>query len=124
MRQRFFVWGMVALAFALLIAGCASTPKGDPVAAAQLAADINAIKAESAELKGAQVKIVGGFVEIANGLTVPAGVTLDVTAEDAALGLRDSALTVNGTVNAGPWHIRLEDNASWGSINGAAGPST
>ena len=122
MTKKSFFFGIPvlvpAVVFGLVLAGCASTPK-DPAAAAKLAADINAIKAGSAQLKGAQVKIVGGFVDIANGLTVPLGVTLDVTAEGAALGLHDSALTVNGIVNAGPWHIRLEDNASWGTITGS-----
>ena len=107
-----------ALVFALVIAGCASVPTGDP-AAVQLAADINAIQAGSAKASGGTVTILGGFVEIKNGLTIPVDVTLDVTAAGAALGLHDSTLTVNGTVNAGSNHIRLEDNASWGAINGS-----
>ena len=91
----------LALVFALLIAGCASVPKDPAAAAVKLAADINAIKAESAKVSGDTVTIVGADVEINKGLTVPAGVTLDVTADGAALRLRDGAvLTVNGTVNA------------------------
>jgi hypothetical protein len=112
----------------MVIMGCASSgttveetkenSPGKDFDAAKLAADINAIRPGSAEVNGSTVTIVGGFVEIQNGLTVPEGVTLEVTAGGSALGLRDSILTVNGTVNAGPNYIRLEDRASWAVING------
>ncbi|MDR1468829.1 MAG: hypothetical protein LBT00_06000 [Spirochaetaceae bacterium] len=127
---------VLAFVFGLVLAGCASAPTNpgggggsangtvqaaavNAAAAEQLAADINAIKPGSAEVSGSTVTIVGGFVEIRNGLTVPESVTLEVTAGGSALGLRDSLLTVNGTVNAGSTHIRLEDNASWATINGS-----
>jgi predicted outer membrane repeat protein len=97
-------------------------------AAAQLAKDINALKAGSATAVGATVRITGNtFVAISSALTVPAGVTLDVTADGAALGLGSQSvgntpvtLTVNGTVIAGPNHVRLED-CQWGAatINGS-----
>jgi hypothetical protein len=65
-----------------------------------LAADLNAIKAGSAAAKGATVKLTGGFVHLQSDLTVPAGVPLDVTADDGAwLALRNgAALTVDGHV--------------------------
>jgi hypothetical protein len=84
-----------------------------------LAADLNAIKAGSAAAKGATVKLTGGFVHLQSDLTVPAGVTLDVTTDGAALGLGNVTLTVNGTVIAGPNHVRLEDSASAAVISGS-----
>jgi hypothetical protein len=94
--------------------------------AAELAAAINNMEGQSegsvgsATASGATVTITGGFVDVRANLTVPAGVTLDVTAGDgAALGLHNVTLTVNGTVNAGPGYIRLEDTADWGTINGS-----
>ncbi|MDR3249056.1 MAG: hypothetical protein LBT39_09765, partial [Treponema sp.] len=123
----------LVLAFGLALTGCPDLngggdggngggggggPYEDPVAAAKLAADINAIKPGSAELSGAKVTIIDD-VGIENGLTVPEGVTLDVTADGAALTLRDSTLTVNGKVNAGPQYIRLDDTASLATINGS-----
>jgi hypothetical protein len=79
-------------------------------------------------VEGTTVKLTGGFVGIPEDLTVPAGVTLDVTAGGAALGLGSAGgynimanviLTVNGTVIAGPDYIRLEDNAIAATINGS-----
>jgi len=87
--------------------------------AEKLAADINSIKSGSATVNGTTVTITGGFVGVYADLTVPAGVTLDVTGDGVALGLHDATLTVNGTVNAGPGYIRLEDSANWGTINGS-----
>jgi hypothetical protein len=121
----------VALAFALAAAGCDSATGGgedeyeDPAAATELAADINAMEGQSegsvgsAEVNGATVKITGGFVDFRDDITVAKGVTLDVTEDDAAIGLHDVTLTVYGTVIAGPNHIRLEDTASWAIINGS-----
>jgi hypothetical protein len=93
---------LVSVIFSVLT-GCGSV--GPDVATAnavaeQLAADINAVKAESAEVNGATVRITDR-VEIKTGLTVREGVTLDLTADGADLELLDGAvLTVNGTVNA------------------------
>jgi hypothetical protein len=94
--------------------------------AAQLAAEINAMEGQSegsvgsAKAEGATVRIIGGFVDMRTNLTVPAGVTLDVTEDghQAGLGLHDVILTVNGTVNAKARRIRMEDTGSWGTING------
>jgi hypothetical protein len=132
-KKRLFLGGtlIIGMAFSLVLAGCASTTAAeDPTAvelAAQLAADLNAIEAESATVNGAMVTLTGRFVEIASDLIVPAGVTLDVTAHGAALGLHNATLTVNGTVNTtfdfgDSWEapsIRLEDSASWAIINGS-----
>jgi hypothetical protein len=112
------VLGAAVLFAAIALAGCNAGDDG-PTAAEQLAEDINKISAGSAEVNGATVTLAGRFVEIASGLTVPAGVTLDVTANGAALGLRNAALTVNGRVDAGPQSIRLEDNANEGTIKGS-----
>jgi hypothetical protein len=129
-KSLFFGIMVLALVFGLLAAGCTAptdpTDTTGPVeftdsaAAARLAAEINGIKPGSAELSGATVTIKGGddgFVYIDNGLTVPRGVTLNVTENGAALGLGDTTLTVNGTVNAGSNHIRLEDSQAL--INGS-----
>jgi hypothetical protein len=101
--KNLFFTGLIALAAVITIAGCATDGGGTPATeamAAQLAADINAMKPESAEVNGATVTVTDR-VEIETALTVPEGVTLDLTADGAALELRDGAvLTVNGTVNA------------------------
>jgi hypothetical protein len=69
-------------------------------AAKKLAAGINAIKPGSAKVNGDTVTVTDK-VELKAVLTVPEGVTLDLTAAGAALELRDgAALTVNGVVNA------------------------
>jgi hypothetical protein len=73
----------------------------------------------SAKASGATVTIIGGGVDVRADITVPAGVTLDVTAEDAKLSLHNVTLTVNGTVNADPGRIRLEDTADWGTLKGS-----
>jgi hypothetical protein len=94
---------IIGMTFSLVLAGCASTGgTKDPTAAQakQLAADINAIKAGKAKVNGATVTLTG-WAGLQTALTVPAGATLDLTAEGAALELQDGAvLTVNGTVNA------------------------
>jgi hypothetical protein len=86
-------------------------------AAVQLAADINKISAGSAAVNGATVTL-SRELSLEGQFTVPAGVTLDVTADGAALALRDAALTVNGTVISGPDRIRPE-YASEGTIKGS-----
>jgi hypothetical protein len=118
---------IIGMAFILALAGCPTDgggghDDGDPSVeelASRLAADLNKIGAGSAAVNGAIVTLAGRSVVITGDLTVPAGVTLDVTAEGAALALRDAALTVNGTVNAGPERVRLDDNAGEGTINGS-----
>jgi hypothetical protein len=96
---------IIGMAFSLVLAGCATTVgTEDPTAAAQaeqLAADLNAIKAGCATVNAATVTLTGGIGLTDTGLTVSKGVTLDLTADGAALELQDGAvLTVNGTVNA------------------------
>jgi hypothetical protein len=98
-------------------------------AAVQLAADLNAIKEGSATVEGATVKLTGtvGFLGIPRELVVPAGVTLDMTADGARLGLGeggrgglyDATLTVNGTVITKGDRIGFEDNAKAATINGS-----
>jgi hypothetical protein len=102
----------------------AAADGGDPSAeAAQLAAAINKISAGSATVNGATVTLTGNVslesqftVPVGVTLAVPAGVTLDLTG-DGGLALRNAALTVNGTVNAGPQSIRLD--AERGTIDGS-----
>jgi hypothetical protein len=123
MKKAIGFLGIAALclaAFGLVLAGCDSSgDTEDPAeAAAQLAKDLNAIKEGIADVDGVNVTLTGQVINISSPLTVPAGVTLDVTANNAALGLRDATLTVNGTVIAAPNAIRLEDNAEWGTIDG------
>ncbi|MDR1637155.1 MAG: hypothetical protein LBR93_07440, partial [Treponema sp.] len=91
MTKKRVLWGMPAMAlafvFGLVLAGCASAPtnsggggnNADPAAAAKLAKELNAIKAGSAKASGGTVTLSGG-VGIKKALTVPAGVTLDLTA--------------------------------------------
>jgi hypothetical protein len=116
MKKRGFLLGTVgaALAFGLLIVGCASAPRDPGSAAVKLAAEINAIKAGSAKTSGGTVALTGGLVEVEKRLTVPEGVTLDLTADGAALELRDGAvLTVNGTINAAGYGGH---DKGWGSL--------
>jgi hypothetical protein len=114
MANKKFLSGIpvIVLVFVLVgFAGCGTTPQVSLPAqagggqsgggsgtengrAAQLTADLG--KA----VNGTTVRITDR-VEIKTALTVPEGVTLDLTAEGAELELRDGAvLTVNGTVNA------------------------
>jgi hypothetical protein len=116
------------IALAVLVLGCSNPAEGgdgDPSAeAAQLAAAINNRPKSSpgdlgrAEANGSTVTLKGGFIDIRTNLTVSAGVTLDVTA-DGHLGLHDMILTVNGTANVNSNRIRLEDTATYGTINGS-----
>jgi hypothetical protein len=120
-KSKLFLLGILitGMAFGLVLAGCDTGDNGLTAEelADQLAADINAIKPGSAEVDGAMVTLSGGL-SLESQFTVPAGVTLDVTG-DGELGLLDATLTVNGTVNANSNRVRLEDNASWGTINGS-----
>jgi hypothetical protein len=126
----------VAVIFSVLT-GCASTGAAtggaaagggvpDP-AAERLASGLNAITRGSAKVEGGTVRLTDR-VEIKTGLTVSAGVTLDLTAEGARLELKDGAiLTVDGTVNArghgdhgGGWvdgSLFIEDGGA--AINGS-----
>ncbi|MDR2363398.1 MAG: hypothetical protein LBD65_03175, partial [Spirochaetaceae bacterium] len=89
----------------VVVMGCASAPtnpgggNNDGTAqAAKLAKDLNALRAGRAVVKGGTVTL-SGRAELKTALTVPEGVTLDLTQEGAALELQDGAvLTVNGTV--------------------------
>ncbi|GHV73538.1 hypothetical protein AGMMS49940_08400 [Spirochaetia bacterium] len=126
MKNKLFFAGLLItiLTIIFVVAGCDNTTGGGggptPTPAEQLATDLNKIEAGSATVDGATVKIASDkFVWLQNDLTVPAGVTLDVTANDAALGLGDVTLTVNGVVNAGSNQVRFEDSASDVTINGS-----
>jgi hypothetical protein len=116
-------------AFGLVLAGCPAGNDG-PTAeelADQLTEEINELKEGIATVNGATVTLnsngtdqqFGGHLVLRSDLTVPADVTLDVTADGAAILLRDTTLTVNGTVIAAPSAIRLEDSAYEGTINGS-----
>jgi hypothetical protein len=86
-----------------LVSVCAASVWGqthdaEAKAAAELAAKLGG-KGKTA-VDGATVTLTGE-AELKSALTVPAGVTLDLTATEAALRLKNSAkLTVDGTVNA------------------------
>jgi hypothetical protein len=127
------LFGCIALAAVITLAGCATSAGTAAVAdlsavepestaatdaAAKLAADINAIKIkpESVKAAGDTVTLTGGLVVISADLVVPEGVTLELSG--TWLLLRNAALTVNGTVKAGPEIIGHEDSADWGTING------
>jgi hypothetical protein len=113
---------IIAVIFSAM-AGCASTgAMGDPATAElaeQFAADINAIEAGKATVSGDTVTLTGG-VRIENAaLTVPAGVTLDLTKETLQLG-DGAALTVDGTVNTKAEGINIDSaTASPATINGS-----
>jgi hypothetical protein len=77
-------------------------------------------KSADPSLANSATVTLSGRLSLQSQFTVPAGVTLDLAGDDAALELQDGAvLTVNGTVKAGPEKVRLEDNASEGTINGS-----
>jgi hypothetical protein len=89
MKNNRFIVGVLAvlLTFGLVLAGCASNGAGtngtveeDPVAAERLASDINVIEAGKAVVNGATVTLTGE-VRVEKDLTVPEGVTLDLTKE-------------------------------------------
>jgi hypothetical protein len=115
-----FLWGTLIIGTAFALTGCPTDGggnDGDPSAeelAGRLRGDLNKLGTGSATVDGATVTLAGR-VAITSDLTVPEGVTLDLTG-DGELALVDAALTVNGTVNAGPGKVRLDDDASEGTI--------
>jgi hypothetical protein len=96
---------ITGMALALVLAACATAggggaPAAPDKAAAQLAAKFNALEAGSAKAEGGTVRL-SGDLRLKTGLTVPAGVTLDLTADKAKFELQNGAkLTVDGAVNA------------------------
>jgi hypothetical protein len=110
--------------FGLVLAGCATDGGGAEPSqeeqAERLALEINAIEAGKATVSGDTVTLTGG-VQLETALTVPEGVTLDLTADGAALELQDgAALTVNGMVNAKAEGINIDSvAASPATINGS-----
>jgi hypothetical protein len=105
---------LIAVIFSVLT-GCATGTgggTGDPAAA-----DINAIEVGKATVSGDTVTLAGG-VRLITALTIPEGVTLDLTKETLQLG--DNAIfTVNGTVNAKAEGINIDSAAaSPATING------
>jgi hypothetical protein len=90
---------LVALIFSAL-AGCGSTP-ATPAATDLVRALGGKAKVEGGTVVLTDTVILTEYVRLQTALTVPEGLTLDLTAEGAALELQDGAvLTVNGTVNA------------------------
>jgi Flp pilus assembly protein TadG len=90
---------LIAVIFSML-AGCATetggggSSAGENQAAVKLAADLNAIEEGKATVSGDTVTLIGD-VRIENAaLTVPLGVTLDLTKETLQLA-DNAALTVN-----------------------------
>jgi hypothetical protein len=124
MKTKYFFNAVMAVLIAVIFSvlmGCASagTETGDaveedPAAAEQLAADINALEAGKAVLSGATVTLTGE-VRLTTSLTVPTGVTLDLTREALKLG-ENAILTVYGTVNAKAGGINVD--------SGTANPTT
>jgi hypothetical protein len=119
-NTKYLIFGtlIMGMVFAAVLAGCASTvgsktpppPDKQVEDAAKLVADLNAIKAGSATVEGATVTL-SSEVRLTTGLTVPAGVTLDLTKE--ALKLDDNApLTVNGTVDTKNEGINIDSEAA------------
>jgi hypothetical protein len=133
MTNKKILSGMPAIAlvfvFGLVLAGCASAPKEGPAAdinaAAELSAveklvaDLNAIEAGKAAVSGDTVMLTGGVRFENAALTVPSGVTLDLTKVTLQLG-NGATLTVNGTVNAKAEGINIDSAAaSPATINGS-----
>jgi hypothetical protein len=116
-KSKLFLLGIGIIALALAAVGCTTDGSGnggggdDPAAAVQLAADINAIEAGKAAVSGDTVTLIGG-VRLENAaLTVPAGVTLDLTKETLQLA-GGAVLTVNGMVNAKADGINIDSPAA------------
>jgi hypothetical protein len=110
---------LIAVIFSVLT-GCATSGDGEDQAAlaAKLAADLNAVKAGSAEVNGGTVTLTED-IRLETVLTVPEGVTLDLTKETLQLG-NGAALTVNGVVNAKAEGINIDSAAaSPATINGS-----
>ena len=119
MNKRFFRAAFrAALAAAFIAFAVGSASAADPKGAAQLAKDINAIKAGSAKASGSTVALSKG-IRLETALTVPADVTLDLTKETLQLG-SGATLTVDGTVNAKAEGINIDSAAaSPTAINGS-----
>ena len=100
---------VIALAeiFALTLAGCATTggsetppaPDKQVEDAAQLTADLNAMNEGCARVSGDTVTLTKG-TGVQKNLTVPAGITLEITGDGGIWLNNGITLTVNGTVNA------------------------
>jgi hypothetical protein len=84
-----------------------------------LTENINEIRAGSAEMDGATVTLTGG-VRLENAaLTVPSGVTLDLTKETLQLA-NNAIFTVNGTVNAKAEGVNIDSaEANPATVNGS-----
>ena len=112
-KYLFFGTLIMGMMFAVVLTGCISTGAGDtedPAAAEKLAAEINAIEAESAGVDGAKVTLIREL-RLTTSLTVPAGVTLDLTKEALQLG-DNVAFTVNGAVDAKAEGIKVDSVAA------------
>jgi hypothetical protein len=122
-KSKMFLLGtlIIGMAFSLVLAGCSTTGNNSPTAeelAEQLTEDINDIEAGKAVMDGDTVMLTGG-VRLENAaLTVPPGVTLDLTKETLQLA-NNAIFTVNGTVNAKAEGINIDSvAASPAAING------
>jgi hypothetical protein len=122
-KSKLFLLGtlIIGMAFSLVLAGCSTTGNNGPTVeelAEQLAADINDIEAGKAVMGGDTVTLTGG-VRLENAaLTVPSGVTLDLTKETLQLA-NNAIFTVNGTVNAKAEGINIDSAATTpATING------
>ena len=104
MKKFSFVLAVLASVFA----ACTTAPQAGGGTAAQLARQLNAMHEGSTRVSGDTVTLTRG-VGIERDLTVPEGVTLELT-EDGGLWLRNGrTLTVNGTVNAPSNRIGFDD---------------
>jgi hypothetical protein len=127
MTSKKFLSGMSAIAlvfvFGLVLAGCASAYKEGPAsdinaAAEKLASDINAIKPGSAEVNGSTVTLTED-VRLETTLTVPLGVTLDLTKETLHLA-NNTIFTVEGMVNGKGDSINIDSVAeNPATVNGS-----
>jgi hypothetical protein len=120
--QKFLFFGtlIMVMAFAAVLAGCASaggtSGGGKPSPqAAQLAASLNAINSGSAAANGDTVTLTK-TIAVQTHLTVPSGVTLELTG-DGGLRLNNATLTVDGSVNAPGGKISMDSGES--VINGS-----
>ena len=136
-RSNYFLHiSALLLVFSLsVLTACATAQTGDTNggvvgAARQLAANLNAMNQGSARANGDTVTLINwiglGRDNKNKNITVPAGVTLDMTAytgdkgPNAQIALSSGAtLTVNGTVNTRAWGIGVEGDASAATINGS-----
>jgi hypothetical protein len=98
--KNLFTTAIIAMAIMTLLTACTTAPQAGGGTAAQLARQLNAMNEDSARVSGDTVTLTRN-VGIERDLTVPEGITLELT-EDGGLWIqRDGVtLTVNGTVNA------------------------